>query len=48
MKAIVHERYRSPDVLKLRDIDQPSVSDDGILAGVGVHHRLTRRREGGG
>jgi hypothetical protein len=48
MKAIVHERYRSPDVLELRGIDQPSVSDDGIRADVGVHHRLMRRRGDGG
>jgi NADPH:quinone reductase-like Zn-dependent oxidoreductase len=31
MKAIVYERYGSPDVLELRDIDRPSVSDDGVL-----------------
>jgi NADPH:quinone reductase-like Zn-dependent oxidoreductase len=31
MKAIVYERYGSPDVLELRDIDKPSVSDDGVL-----------------
>jgi NADPH:quinone reductase-like Zn-dependent oxidoreductase len=31
MKAIVYEMYGSPDVLELRDIDKPSVSDDGVL-----------------
>jgi NADPH:quinone reductase-like Zn-dependent oxidoreductase len=31
MKAIVYEEYGSPDVLELRDIDKPSVSDDGVL-----------------
>jgi len=31
MKAIVYERYGSPDVLQHADIDRPSVSDDGVL-----------------
>jgi NADPH:quinone reductase-like Zn-dependent oxidoreductase len=31
MKAIVYERYGAPDVLELRDIDKPSVTDDGVL-----------------
>jgi NADPH:quinone reductase-like Zn-dependent oxidoreductase len=31
MKAMVYERYGSPDVLELRDIARPSVSDDGVL-----------------
>ena len=31
MKAIVYERYGSPDVLEVRDIEVPSVSDDGVL-----------------
>ena len=34
MKAIVRERYGSPDVLKLRDIDRPVVDDDGVLVRV--------------
>jgi NADPH:quinone reductase-like Zn-dependent oxidoreductase len=34
MKAIVYERYGSPDVLELRDIDKPSVTDDGVLVRV--------------
>ena len=34
MKAIVYERYGSPDVLELRDIDKPTVSDDGVLVRV--------------
>jgi NADPH:quinone reductase-like Zn-dependent oxidoreductase len=34
MKAIVYERYGSPDVLEVRDIELPSVSDDGVLVRV--------------
>jgi NADPH:quinone reductase-like Zn-dependent oxidoreductase len=34
MKAIVIDRYGSPDVLELRDIDPPVVEDDGILVRV--------------
>ena len=31
MKAIVNERYGAPDVLELRDVEQPRVRDDGVL-----------------
>ncbi len=34
MKAIVQDRYGSPDVLELRDIDKPEIGDDGILVRV--------------
>lgn len=34
MKAIVYERYGLPDVLELRNIDKPSVTDDGVLVRV--------------
>jgi len=34
MKAIVRERYGSPDVLRLRDIDRPVIDDDGVLVRV--------------
>jgi NADPH:quinone reductase-like Zn-dependent oxidoreductase len=34
MKAIVQDRYGSSDVLKLREIDEPSVSDDQVLVRV--------------
>ena len=34
MKAIVHTRYGSPDVLDLRDIDKPALTDDGVLVRV--------------
>ncbi len=31
MKAIIYERYGSPDVLELRDVDKPALTDDGVL-----------------
>jgi NADPH:quinone reductase-like Zn-dependent oxidoreductase len=31
MKAIVYEKYGSPGVLELRDIEAPAVADDGVL-----------------
>ena len=34
MKAIVQERYGSPDVLELREIDRPNVEDDQVLVRV--------------
>lgn len=34
MKAVVYERYGSPDVLQLREIDKPSVADDEVLVKV--------------
>ncbi len=34
MKAIVQDIYGSPDVLELRDIDQPMVEDDEVLVRV--------------
>jgi NADPH:quinone reductase-like Zn-dependent oxidoreductase len=34
MKAIVHHKYGTPDVLELRDVDQPAVTDDGVLVRV--------------
>jgi len=34
VKAIVHHRYGSPDVLELEDIDKPAVNDDGVLVRV--------------
>jgi NADPH:quinone reductase-like Zn-dependent oxidoreductase len=48
MKAIVQEKYRSPDGLELKEIDKPVVGDDDVLvrvhaAGVdqGVWHLVT-------
>lgn len=34
MKAIVYEKYGSPDVLRLSEIDRPAVTDDGVLVRV--------------
>ena len=34
MKAIVQDRYGSPDVLELRDIDRPTAGDDEVLVRV--------------
>jgi NADPH:quinone reductase-like Zn-dependent oxidoreductase len=34
MKAIVRERYGSPDVLELRDIEKPALDDDSMLVRV--------------
>jgi NADPH:quinone reductase-like Zn-dependent oxidoreductase len=34
MKAIVQDRYDSPDVLELKDIDKPVVKDDDVLVRV--------------
>ena len=34
MKAIVHDRYGSADVLDLRDVDRPVIKDDDVLVRV--------------
>jgi NADPH:quinone reductase-like Zn-dependent oxidoreductase len=34
MKAIIRERYGSPEVLELRDVPRPSVDDEGVLVRV--------------
>jgi NADPH:quinone reductase-like Zn-dependent oxidoreductase len=34
MKAIVQRRYGSPDVLQLREVDEPAVGDDEVLVSV--------------
>jgi NADPH:quinone reductase-like Zn-dependent oxidoreductase len=34
MQAIVHSRYGPPDVLELKDIDQPAINDDQVLVQV--------------
>ena len=34
MRAIVQDRYGSPDVLELREIDKPEIDDDRILVRV--------------
>jgi NADPH:quinone reductase-like Zn-dependent oxidoreductase len=34
MKAIVRDRYGSPDVLELKDVQKPEIDDDGVLVRV--------------
>jgi len=34
MKAMVYDRYGPPDVLELRDVDEPELTDDGVLVRV--------------
>jgi NADPH:quinone reductase-like Zn-dependent oxidoreductase len=34
MKAMVYDRYGSPEVLELRDVERPDVTDDGVLVRV--------------
>jgi NADPH:quinone reductase-like Zn-dependent oxidoreductase len=34
MKAIFQDRYGSPDVLRLRDVEMPTIGDDGVLVRV--------------
>src|SRR5689334_23095562 len=34
MKAVVQNGYGSPDVLELRDVDRPDVTDDDVLVRV--------------
>jgi NADPH:quinone reductase-like Zn-dependent oxidoreductase len=34
MKALVHHKYGTPDVLELREVDKPALTDDGVLVGV--------------
>jgi len=34
MKAIVHHKYGAPDVLELRDVDKPALTDDRVLVRV--------------
>lgn len=34
MKAVVRDRYGSPDVLELREVERPEVVDDGVLVRV--------------
>jgi NADPH:quinone reductase-like Zn-dependent oxidoreductase len=34
MKALVHHKYGTPDVLELRDVDKSALTDDGVLVRV--------------
>lgn len=43
MKAIAQDRYGSPDVLELREVDKPVVADDKVL--VRVHAAAVNARD---
>jgi NADPH:quinone reductase-like Zn-dependent oxidoreductase len=43
MKAIVQDRYGSPDVLKLREVDKPAAADNEVL--VRVHAAAVNARD---
>jgi len=43
MKAIVQERYGPPDVLELREVERPELTDDGVL--VRVHAASVNRAD---
>ncbi len=43
MKAVIQQHYGSPDVLDLRDVDRPSVTDDGVL--IRVHAASVNRAD---
>ena len=34
MKAIVRDKYGSPDVLDVQEVEQPELADDGVLVRV--------------
>ena len=34
MRAAVHDRFGSPDVLELRDVEKPTPADDEVLVRV--------------
>jgi hypothetical protein len=46
MKAVVRDRYGSPDVLELQEIERPELTDDGVLSGSDgrVQHEECRHR----
>ena len=43
MRAVVHDRYGTPDVLRLEDVERPSPADDQIL--VRVHATTVNRTD---
>jgi hypothetical protein len=46
MKAIVHDKYGSFDVLGVRDIDKPVVKDDEVLATWSLVYRIAKHAVG--
>lgn len=45
MRAVVHDRYGAPDVLRLEEVDQPEPNDDQVL--VRVHATTVNRTDCG-
>jgi NADPH:quinone reductase-like Zn-dependent oxidoreductase len=43
MRAAVHTRYGPPDVVRIEDVDRPTVTDDGVL--VRVHATTVNRTD---
>ena len=38
MRAVVHEKYGSPDVLELKEVQKPVPNDDQVLIKIELHH----------
>jgi hypothetical protein len=42
MKAIVRDRYGTPEVLELQEVEPPAVADDSVLVREGIVRLLER------